>query len=173
VTVAPDLYLGALPSNPEEARKLSSAVTTQSSKKLLDSVVIYLRALDISKIGITGFCFGGTHAFNFACESKDLSAAVIYYATRLPGEEMLQKISLPVLMIYGDQDQNVGPDDARKLENELKAMGKDAELLLYPGCPHAFFNEENKQNYRPEAAKDSWEKTVRFFNSRMLQDWQT
>ena len=49
-------------------------------------------------------------------------------------------------------------------------MGKDARLLLYEGVPHAFANETNKQAYRPEAAKDAWEKTVQFFNLWLMQD---
>jgi carboxymethylenebutenolidase len=172
VTIAPDLYLGALPHNTEEAQKLSSAVSTQLSKKLLDGTLVYLRALDISKVGITGFCFGGTHAFYETCESRDISAGVIYYATRLPTQDQLQKISAPILIVYGDQDGNISMQEVRQLENTLKVLGKDTKFLIYPGCPHAFFNEESKENYRPDAAKDSWEKTMQFFTSRLISDWQ-
>jgi len=171
VTIAPDLYLGSLPNNPDEARKLSSAVTAPVSKKVLDGTVVYLKALDTTKVGITGFCFGGTQTFDHICDSKELSAGVIYYATRLPGQTQLQNISAPLLIIYGDQDQHVSPEEAKQLESTLKVMGKDAKLLLYPGCPHAFFNEENKENYRAEAAKDAWEKTMEFFKGRLLSDW--
>jgi carboxymethylenebutenolidase len=171
VALAPDLYLGSAPKDQDEARKLSSSVTPQISKKLLDATVVYLRALDIPKIGITGFCFGGSQAFNQACQSPDLTAGVIFYATRIPDDDRLRNISAPLLMIYGDQDQNLSAQEARQLEQKLKTMGKDAKLLLYPGAPHAFFNEENKQNFRAEAAKDSWEKTVEFFNSQLMQDW--
>jgi len=170
VAIAPDLYAGVTPSNPDDARKLSMSVATQNSKKMIDSTAIYLKALDLSRVGITGFCFGGTHAFNYVCESKDVSAGVIYYATRLPDDEQLAKISVPLLIIYGDQDQAVKPDQARKLEQTLKILGKDAQLLLYKGAPHAFANEDNRQAYRPEAAKDAWEKTLQFFNAQLL--WQ-
>lgn len=171
IAIAPDLYLGSAATSPDEARKLSSKVTAQVSKKLLESTIIYLKALDVGKIGITGFCFGGTHAFNQVCESRDISAGVIYYATKLPEEDQLRNISSPLLIIYGDQDQIVSVNQARQLEQALKVLGKDATLLVYPGCAHAFFNEENKENYRPEAAKDAWEKTVQFFNARLLSDW--
>jgi carboxymethylenebutenolidase len=171
VTIAPDLYLGAFANNPEEARKLSSGLGPESSKKFLDSVTVYLRALDIAKIGITGFCFGGSLAFSQVCESRDISAGVIYYATKIPSEEQLNKVTAPLLIIYGDKDQAVEPEEARQLEQKLKTLGKDAKLLMYPGAPHAFFNEENKESYRADAAKDSWQKTIEFFNGRLLQDW--
>ncbi len=170
-TIAPDLYLGTLPNNPDEARKLSSAVSTQLSKKLLEGTLMYLRALDVSKVGITGFCFGGTHSFNQVCESRDISAGVIYYATRLPSEEELKKISAPLLIIYGDQDGNVSMNKVRQLESSLKVLGKDAKVLVYPGCPHAFFNEASEENFRPDAAKDAWERTTQFFTGRLLSDW--
>jgi carboxymethylenebutenolidase len=173
LAIAPDLFLGSLPSNPDEARKLSSGVTVETSKKLLDSTIVYLRALDIAKIGITGFCFGGTHAFNFVCSSKDINAGSIYYATRIPADDELRNISAPLLLIYGDQDQHVSSRDAQQLEQSLKTMGKDAKLLMYSGAAHAFSNEENKKAYKPEAAKDAWEKTIEFFNGRLMQDWQT
>src|SRR5579862_8820948 len=155
VAIAPDLYGGASASNPDDARKLSMSVTPQNSKKMIDSTTIYLEALDLSRIGITGYCFGGTHAFSYVCESKTIAAGVIYYAGRLPSDEQLANISAPLLIIYGDQDHSVTPDQARQLELTLKTLGKDVQLLLYKGAPHAFANETNKQAYRPEAANDS------------------
>ena len=124
VTIAPDLYLGSLPNNPDEARKLSSAVTAPVSKKVLDGTVVYLKALDTTKVGITGFCFGGTQTFDHICDSKELSAGVIYYATRLPGQAQLQNIAAPLLIIYGDQDQHVSPEEAKQLESTLKVWVK-------------------------------------------------
>lgn len=171
VGIAPDLYLGKFASNPDEARSLSSGVAPQVAKNLLDITDTYLRALDVAKIGITGFCFGGTVAFSYVCESKEIKAGVIFYATALPSEDQLRNITAPLLIIYGDQDHAVKPERASQLETTLKTQGKDAKLLMYQGAPHAFFNDDNKQNYRAEAAKDAWEKTADFFNSRLLQDW--
>jgi carboxymethylenebutenolidase len=173
VGIAPDLYLGKLAANPDEARKLSSEVAPTVAKKFLDVTITYLSALDVAKVGIMGFCFGGTVAFNYLCDSKDLRAGVMFYATHPPSEEQLRNITAPLLIIYGDQDHSVEPEQAKQLELTLKSMGKDATLLMYAGAPHAFFNDENKQNYRPEAAKDAWEKTVEFLNPRLLQDWNS
>ena len=172
VAIAPDLYAGAPAANPDDARRLAMSVTPQNSKKMLDSTGLYLKALDLSRIGITGFCFGGTHALNYVCESNEVAAGAIYYATRLPTDEQLAKVSAPLLLIYGDQDHSIKPEQARKLEQTLKSLGKDAQLLMYEGAPHAFSNETNKQNYRPEAAKDAWEKTIQFFNTHLMRDWQ-
>jgi carboxymethylenebutenolidase len=162
VTIAPDLYGGAVTTNREEAAKLSSSVSQQSSTLMIKETLQYLERSNFAKsnrIGITGFCFGGTHSFHFACTSDKIEAGVIYYATRIPSEELLSKASAPLLIIYGDQDHSVKPEQARQLESTLKRLGKQAELLMYPGCPHAFFNDENPQSYRREAAKDALEKS--------------
>jgi carboxymethylenebutenolidase len=172
VAIAPDLYLGKYATGPDEARKLSSGVSPEVAKKLLDSTDTYLRALDIAKIGIAGFSFGGALALNYVCESKEILAGAIYYATDLPEDAFLERISAPLLIIYGEQDQAVDPDEARGFEKRLKTLGKDARLLLYPSTSHAFFNDEDKQNYRPDEAKDSWTKTLEFFNGRLIQEWQ-
>jgi carboxymethylenebutenolidase len=164
--IAPDLYRGRLASTPEEAGKLAASVGTETSKSILDSIVHHLgtqKTVDARKIGIIGYCFGGTHAFNYVCESERISAGVLFYATKPVTEESkLAKIQAPLLIIYGDQDQRVNPETARQIEATLRKLGKNVELKLYPGCGHAFFNDQNLHGYKPDAAKDAWEKTLSF-----------
>jgi len=172
VALAPDLYGGKVASEPGEAMKLSSGVSLEASGKVLDGVLSYLSRSDFvrpERIGVTGFCFGGTHSLNFACTTGKIAAAAVYYATRIPSDDLLAKVTAPLLLVYGDQDGNVKPEQARQLEATLKRLGKDVRLLMYPGCPHAFFNDENPRAYRPEAAKDAWEKTTAFFGGHLMR----
>ena len=170
VALAPDLYGGRIANDTENARKLSSSVSTDASSMMIDKFVEYLRkdqTVSHDKIGITGFCFGGTHSFHFVCVSRKIAAGAIYYASRLPTENLLERITSPLLLIYGDQDHSINPEQARGLESTLKRMGKQSELLIYPDCPHAFFNEHNMQNHRPDAARDAWNKTLAFFETHL------
>ena len=48
----------------------------------------------------------------------------------------------------------------------LKKKGKNVELLLYPGAAHAFFIEEVR-NYKADAVKDAWERTLKFFRATL------
>ncbi len=170
VALAPDLFNGVYATSSDKAMELSSSVSVDASEKMIGSSLDHLRGSGLvqdSKIVITGFCFGGTHAFNFVCGSKYVAAGAIYYASRLPNDEKLKRISTPLLLIYGDQDRSVKPEQARDLEEKLRRMGKDARLLSYPGCPHAFFNDQSPISYRPEAARDAWEKTLAFFRAHL------
>ncbi len=71
VAAAPDLYAGVVAKDPAEAAKLAQSVSTDLSAGILKSVLDYIAIMEFansSKIGMHGFCFGGTHAFNLVCE---------------------------------------------------------------------------------------------------------
>ena len=53
--------------------------------------------------------------------------------------------------------------DVKEMEASLKAAGKIAEFVIYPGAPHAFFA-DYRPSYRSEAAKDAWRRFVAWFN---------
>lgn len=166
VVAAPDLFGGVVAKDRNEAMALAQSVTPESSSKILSSTVEYLRRWDFvsSKIGLQGFCFGGTHAFNFICESKKITAAVIFYASVLPPEEKLGDIACPVLLVYGDKDHAIKPDQLHDLEATMKELKKNVQLELYEGAGHAFANDTG-QNYNAEAAKKAWAETDKFFGT--------
>jgi carboxymethylenebutenolidase len=49
------------------------------------------------------------------------------------------------------------------LERQLKEHGKSAEMHIYPGVDHAFFNDTRPEVYNEAAAKDAWDRVLRFF----------
>ncbi|HVB12385.1 MAG TPA: dienelactone hydrolase family protein [Nitrososphaerales archaeon] len=167
VALAPDLFGGVIPNDRVEAAKQAENVSPDISAKILKSVLDYATMRDFtnpSKIGMHGFCFGGTHAFNFICGSKKIAAATIFYASVLPKPEKLSNITAPLLIVYGDKDNAVKVDRVRELENTLKKLKKNVQFEIYAGAGHAFCNESNS-NYNKEAATDAWEKTIKFFGT--------
>ena len=167
VAAAPDLYGGVIAKDRAEAAKLAESVSTDLSTKILKSVLDYISIREFtnqSKIGLHGFCFGGTHAFNFVCESKKIAAAVIFYAGVLPPKEKLSNIVSPLLIVYGDKDHSVKPDQVHELETTLKKLKKNAQVELYPDASHAFANETGP-NYNEAAAKKAWQETEKFFGT--------
>ncbi|MGZ8830922.1 MAG: dienelactone hydrolase family protein, partial [Thermoanaerobaculia bacterium] len=71
-----------------------------------------------------------------------------------------------ILLIYGEDDKGVPPDQGRELEKKLKLLGKNVEVRTYPGANHAFFNDTGR-NYKPDAAADAWKRAVAFLREHV------
>ena len=51
----------------------------------------------------------------------------------------------------------------------MKEAGKSFEYHIYPGAPHAFFN-DTRDNYREEAARDAWRRVLAFFGETLRRE---
>ena len=142
----------------------------------LDALVAYVKkhpAARADRIGVTGFCRGGLYTLLFAAHSRELKAAVPWYGqlkpTKTPGVrtagpiDLAAQITAPVLGLYGGEDLGIPVADVKEMEAALKAGGKTAEFVIYPGAPHAFYA-DYRPSYRAEAAKDAWGRCTAWFN---------
>jgi carboxymethylenebutenolidase len=116
---------------------------------------------DISKIGVMGFCFGGTYSFNLAINQPELAAAVPFYGHFDHSEDELDLIDMPILAFYGEKDKNL-MEHLPELEERMQKAGKDFTFKVYPNCGHAFFNDTNELTYSKEAAEDAWKRALNF-----------
>jgi carboxymethylenebutenolidase len=112
------------------------------------------------KIGSVGFCMGGAISLRLACHEPELSAAVVFYGFSPPPEE-LAGLKCPVLGLYAENDPRI-TGAVPALVDAMKAQGKRFEHHIYPGAPHAFLN-DTRGNYRVDAARDAWARTLSFF----------
>ena len=173
VAIAPDLYsrLGnALTTDPNEAGKLMNTLQQEDALKDLNATVAYLKSVpevDATRIGVTGFCMGGSYALMLPCVNKDIKAAVPFYGQVPNPDAPLQQLSSPVLYFYGEDDGWITKADVQRLSAGFKKYGKSGEIKTYPGAPHAFFRDTDKSVYRPEAAKDAWARTKAFFKQHL------
>lgn len=173
VAIAPDLYsrLGnALVTDPGEAGKLMNALKQEDGLADLDATVTYLKSVpevDPKRIGVTGFCMGGSYALMLPCVNADIKAAVPFYGQVPNPDAPLQKLAAPVLYIYGEDDGWITKADVQRLAAALKKYSKPGEIKTYAGAPHAFFRDNDPSVYRPEAAKDAWARTKAFFKQHL------
>ena len=142
----------------------------------LDALVAYVKkhpAARADRIGVTGFCRGGMYTLLFAAHSREAKAAVPWYGQLKPAKtpgvrtagpiDLAARITAPVLGLYGGEDLGIPVADVKEMEAALKAAGKTAEFVIYPGAPHAFYA-DYRPSYRADAAKDAWGRCVTWFN---------
>jgi carboxymethylenebutenolidase len=140
----------------------------------LDSTVAWVKKSgkgDTSKLGITGFCWGGRIVWLYAAHNKDLNAGVAWYG-RLVGDpdklhpknpiDLVGDLYAPVLGLYGATDTGISVASVEKMQNALKDAKKPSEIVLYPDTPHGF-NADYRPSYRKESAEDGWKKLLAWF----------
>ena len=173
VAIAPDLYsrLGhALTTDAGEAGNLMNTLKQEDGLADLNATVAYLKSVpevDATKIGITGFCMGGSYALMLPCINQEIKAAVPFYGQVPNPDTPIQKLACPILYIYGEDDGWITKADVQRLAAALKKYNKPGEIKTYPGAPHAFFRDTDPSVYRPEAAKDAWARTTAFFKQHL------
>jgi carboxymethylenebutenolidase len=173
VAMAPDLYsrLGhALTTDAGEAGKLMNTLKQEDGLADLNATVAYLKSVpevDATRIGVTGFCMGGSYALMLPCVNSEIKATVPFYGQVPNPDTPLQKLACPVLYVYGEDDGWITKADVQRLAAALKKYNKAGEIKTYPGAPHAFFRDTDPSVFRPDAAKDAWSRTKAFFKQHL------
>lgn len=123
---------------------------------------------DTSKLGVTGFCWGGRIVWLYASHNPNLKAGVAWYG-RLVGQadelhpkhplELAAELKAPVLGLYGGADTGIPNETVEKMQKALKDANKPSEIILYPDTPHGF-NADYRPTYRKDKAEDGWKRML-------------
>jgi carboxymethylenebutenolidase len=125
------------------------------------------------RIGVTGFCGGGALTLHFSAEYPGVTAAVPWYGhlkrtyKDAPGVDafsLTDRLTMPVLGLYGEADTGIAPEDVKRFEAQLKKTNPNVEFVLFPGAPHGFFSDDRPQVYKKEAAEEAWKRCLAFFD---------
>jgi carboxymethylenebutenolidase len=116
---------------------------------------------DAGKVGMTGFCFGGGVTWQVAVHMPELLAAIPYYGPH-PAASDVPMINAAVLAIYGEQDSRIN-SGIPAIEEAMTANNRIYEKMIYPNADHAF-NNDTGSRYNPEAAQDSWARSLAWFD---------
>ena len=165
VALAVDLYRGKVATSPDMAHELMRGVPEDRAARDLNAAVDYLKSLpDVKKdrIGSIGWCMGGGYSLDVALQEPTLAAAVINYGHLATDSAALKKINAPILGLFGGQDRGITPDDVNKFDQQMKSLGKNIDVHIYPDAGHAFENPNNTGGYRAADAADAWKRTVSF-----------
>lgn len=172
VALAPDLYHGEKATSPDEAGKLMMELNIAETEKDLRGAINYLLAYpDVTseRVGTVGFCMGGMLSLYAATRNSQVGACVVFYGIHPKFKPELENLRAPVLGFYAEHDKSVPPSAVHELEERLRALGKQAEIRIYPNTDHAFFNDKRPEVYNQEAADDAWQRTVEFFRAGLKE----
>jgi carboxymethylenebutenolidase len=142
----------------------------------LDATVAYAKSTghaDVTRVGITGFCWGGRITWLYAEHNASLKAGVAWYG-KLIGDpspqtpkhpvDLVGELKAPVLSLYGAADTGIPVNTIEKMRSVCQAAGKTCEFVIYPDTPHAF-NADYRPSYREGPAKDGWARMLAWFLS--------
>jgi carboxymethylenebutenolidase len=185
VTLAPDLYYrekvrtASYDDLPSALRLMSSLWDDRIVADMERAMAFVTRQPGVrgDRVGVMGFCMGGRISFLTACRSASVAAAVPFYgggiASGQPSErqpvlpiDLADRLRCPVLAFFGGDDPFIPPADAERVRARLAAIGPQHEVVVYDGAPHGFCCDE-RDSYRPDAAADAWQRTVRFLRTHL------
>jgi carboxymethylenebutenolidase len=181
LAIAPELYARqGDPSQYAEIAKLIAEVVSKVPDAQvmadLDGAVKWAGANggDLSKVAITGFCWGGRIAWLYCAHNPAVKAGVAWYG-RLVGmvspitpkhpSDLVGELKAPVLGLYGGLDTGIPLDTVEAMEKRLQQgnpAAKASEIHVYDNAPHAF-HADYRPSYRKEEAEDGWRKMLAWF----------
>ena len=182
LSIAPDLFArqGDAAAYSEMAKLMSEVVSKVPDAQVmgdLDSTVQWAGANggDTSRVGVTGFCWGGRQAWLYAAHGN-VRAAVAWYG-RLVGTpsklmptnpiDIAASLHAPVLGLYGAQDGSIPLDTIDKMKAALAkgdAASRASQFVVYPEASHAF-HADYRASYRKAAAEDGWKRCLAWFKA--------
>lgn len=177
LAIAPEIFTRqgdprSLTSIPEIQEKITAKTPDAQVLGDLDACAAWAgkNGGDASRLGITGFCYGGRITWLYTAHNPQVKAAVAWYG-RLVGKvteltpkhplDVAAQIKVPVLGLYGGLDTGIPLETVDKMEAALRAAGSPAVFQIYDQAPHAF-HADYRPSYRKEEAADGWAR---------LQDW--
>jgi carboxymethylenebutenolidase len=155
----------------------ANQLSDEQAFKDLDATVAWVGKQargNTDKLGITGFCRGGRMVWMYSAHQKKIDAGVAWYgglsaappAISSTPLDIVDKLSAPVLGLYGGADQGIPVEQVEKLRAALKnskdKKAQQSQIQLYEGMPHGF-NADYRPSYRKETAEDAWKRMLAWF----------
>ena len=122
-----------------------------------------------ARVGVVGFCMGGTVAFLVSVR-RSVGAGVTFYGGgisqgRLGMQSQLDMagaLQAPWLGLYGDKDQGIPIDDVEALRGAVAKASVDTEVVRYADADHGFHCDA-RASYHQGSATDAWRRTLAWF----------
>ena len=134
--------------------------TATDEKALLDVSAALDSLAGSGRLGVVGYCWGGSLAWRAAAEIKGLAACVAYYGGDLPGLKALQP-HCPVMAHFGAEDSAIPLDGVEA----FKAAQPDLPVHIWP-AGHGF-NCDHRASFHAQSAAEAGQLTEAFLSQHM------
>jgi carboxymethylenebutenolidase len=181
--VAPELFVrqGDVQSYGEITKLIAEVVSKASDAQVLgdlDASVAWAaqQGAAASKLGITGFCWGGRITWLYAAHNPALRAGVAWYG-RLDGAisatnpqraiDLTGALKAPVLGLYGAADTGIPMRSVAAMQQALASgspAARRSRFVVFPDAQHAFHG-DYRPTYHKAAAEEGWALALDWFKT--------
>lgn len=164
---APDglTSLGGYPGDDYQGGELFKKIDKDKMFEDMVAAALWLKARPdcTGKIGVVGFCYGGSVCNQLAVRlGPDLAAAAPFYGAP-PKPEDVPKIKAAILVHQAELDKRLAPTWP-VYDKELTAAGVVHEGYIYPNAVHGFNCDATPERYNKADATLAWSRTIAWFN---------
>jgi carboxymethylenebutenolidase len=157
VVVAPDLFFRVGGTESDDAMTLIRGLDFEQAGRDIAEAAGIARAAGAGRLGVTGFCMGGSLTYQAALAGGFDAAAGFYGAYIAKG---LGEPKCPTLLFFGGNDPWIPSDDIQQV------AAHHADTFVYPEAGHGFMR-DGSPDFAPEAAADAWSKTLALFREHL------
>jgi len=149
----------------DSSRGMQIATQIGFDKALLDvssAITHAAQGTPTKKVGVVGFCWGGTLAW-LAATRLHPAAAVCYYGGQI-SKFLADRPHCPVMLHFGSKDKHIAASEIQKIQQSYP----DLPLFLYDDAGHGF-NCDQRPDYNAKAANEARQRTLDFFRSQLAK----
>jgi len=157
--VRPGIELGYEPADIAKGREIRAEVPTEAALSDI-AAAIGLMAGEGRKVGVVGYCWGGSLAWASATRLDGVAAAVSYYGGQVP-EWAGETPRCPVMLHFGETDASIPMEGVEKVRKAHPGL----PLHVYP-AGHGF-SCDARASYHAESAAKALERTLTFFRKHL------
>ncbi len=155
--VGPGIELGYTPEDLEKGREIRAKIDHEDAVRDMEAAVT---ALKHHAVGVVGYCWGGSLAWNSATRLDGVSAAVGYYGGMIP-DMADEQPRHPVMLHFGEEDQSIPIEGVKR----VMVVHPDIPIHIYP-AGHGF-SCDHRGSFHSESAKLARERTMAFFEEHL------
>jgi len=165
--VEPGVELGYTQPDLQKGMALAKQLDPAQTLADMEAAVDTLRHLPQcgSKVGVVGYCFGGTMAYKLATADK-VEAAVGYYGGGIEQSlDTAKNLHCPLMLHFGEKDAHITMASVDKIKAALKDVGH-VEIFVYQGADHGF-NCDQRASYNRQSAMLAYGRSYNFLKNAL------